>query len=188
MKAMIIGRLNITAEAPMKEADGKVKPGDSRVADLGSVYDRYAAGLLRYARALLGSIDDAEDAVQEVFVRLARDLDRIRKVEDTRSYLLKATRNAAYGILRGKQRRQRLEESVIEDLINCPPEGCGPEVDEILKAFADLPVEQREVLALKVFQGLTFREIAGIIGKSQNTVSSRYRYAVERIREKVGEE
>ncbi|MCA1596341.1 MAG: hypothetical protein LC772_07955, partial [Chloroflexi bacterium] len=49
--------------------------------------------------------------------------------------------------------------------------------------FARLPVEQREVLALKVFQGLTFKEIARATGISINTAASRYRYGIEKLRE-----
>ena len=149
-------------------------------------YDLYAAGLLRYARALLGSTEDAEDAVQEVFVRLARDPRRLSSIEDLQRYLLRSTRNAAYEALRGRLRRNRLQEEVGVRLSESPPESDDAQVETVLAAFESLPPEQREVIALKVFQGLTFREIGKVVGKSQNTVSSRYRYAIERMRSEVG--
>ena len=149
---------------------------------LDHVYDEHARALFRYAKALLGSSDDAEDAVQDVFVRLARDVKRIRRIEDLQKYLFKATRNAAYSILRSRKRQERF----IEDALSCAPETPGCETGILLELFAQLPPEQREALALKVFSGFTFREIGEVIGKSQNTISSRYRYAIERLRSAIG--
>ena len=155
-------------------------------ADLERVYDRYGRGMLNYARALLGSPDDAEDAVQEVFVRLARNTGALNRIGDLRKYLFRATRNEVYELLRGKMRRERLEDGVVQNLQESPPEAPNPEVAAILEGFSKLPSEQREVIALKVFEGLTFREIGRIIGKSQNTAASRYRYAIERLRQAAG--
>ncbi len=50
------------------------------------------------------------------------------------------------------------------------------------RAFAELPTEQREVLVLKAFDGMTFKEIAQLVGASINTVASRYRYGIEELR------
>jgi RNA polymerase sigma-70 factor, ECF subfamily len=150
------------------------------------VYDRYGNSLISYARALLGSAEDAEDAVQEVFVRLAKRADRIDSIRELRKYLLRSTRNAAYELLRGRMRRERLEEGIVQSLSEYSTETAAPEVAAILQGFDQLPPDQREVLALKVFQGLTFREIGEVIGKSQNTAASRYRYAIERLRQAAG--
>jgi len=149
------------------------------------VYNEYAAVSFRYARALLFSPDDAEDAVAEVFAKLARDIERLERIRDVRFYLLRAARNAAYGILRGRQRRERLEQDAAQRLSLYGPDDFTGLEQAVLEAYADLPPEQREVLALKAFQGLTFREIALVVGKPQNTVSARYRYAIERLRKNV---
>jgi RNA polymerase sigma-70 factor (ECF subfamily) len=63
-----------------------------------------------------------------------------------------------------------------------PPELGG----RIERALAALPLEQREVIALKVDAGLTFAEIAEVTGVSPNTAASRYRYALEKLREHLG--
>lgn len=181
MKAMIASNLKVETR-PMTDAPVAATYGDSERQALERVYDQYAAGLLRYARALLGSPDDAEDAVQEVFIRLARNAAKIERIIDPQKYLLRATRNAAYGLLRSKKRRELLEERALEEITLVSQERRGDEVEALLAAFADLSPEQREVMALKVFYGLTFKEIAAVIGKSQNTVSSRYRYAIEKLR------
>lgn len=57
----------------------------------------------------------------------------------------------------------------------------------IREALTDLPPEQREVVVLKVWQGRTFDEIGRLLGISPNTASSRYRYALEKLRAALGE-
>jgi RNA polymerase sigma-70 factor (ECF subfamily) len=57
------------------------------------------------------------------------------------------------------------------------------EVERVEKALLTLPMEQREVVVLKMFEGLTFREIGAALGVSLNTVASRHRYALDKLRE-----
>ena len=181
MKAMISG-------ATFPVATAKTERSNTEREALEWAYDAYAAGLLRYARAMLGSAEDAEDAVQEVFVRLARGAARVERIRDLRRYLLRSTRNAVYEALRSRKRRERLCEEETRRLADGVGEsGCG-EMGTVIAAFEALPSEQREALALKVFYGLTFREIGQVIGKSENTAASRCRYAVEHIRKAVGVE
>lgn len=167
--------------------------GDARVRDkaetdetrLERIYDEYAVSLFRYALSLTGSTEDAEDAVQEVFVRIAHEPRRLTTVENLRAYLLHSTRNAAYTILRVRMRKERLDEAAFrEELVSCSIqlEETAISVSVVREAFPQLPIEQREVLVLKVFDDLTFKEIAEITGASINTVAARYRYGIERLR------
>ncbi len=161
--------------------------GNAHVAEsqLDQLYDRYAGPLYRFALALLGSPEDAEDAVQEVFVRMARQSSRVERVANLKCYLLTATRNAAYGLLRKKQTRDRLFEMIRADVASTPlsePGRTAPRRDALRRAFAELPVEQMEVLVLKVFDEMTFAEVAKMVGTSLNTVASRYRYGIEKLR------
>jgi len=91
-------------------------------------------------------------------------------------------RNASYSILRNRQSRENLEQVITWDAHNRRDDefGCGSMA--LRQAFMRLPIEQREVVALKVFDGMTFEEIAKTIGVSVNTAASRYRYGVERLR------
>ena len=161
---------------------------DAADRDLEELYDSYAASLFRYALALTGSSDDAEDAVQEIFARLARGRRRLAKIDNVRAYLFSATRNAANGILRSKRRRSILQDEVCADFRTHSAHRNGDSVTESLvlcQALAELPVEQREVLVLKVFDGMTFKEIASTTGASINTVASRYRYGIDKLREAI---
>lgn len=154
---------------------------------LGSVYDRYAQPLFRYAFAVAGSKEDAEDAVQEVFIRLARSPGRLSRVGDLKSYLFSSTRNAAYDILRARRRGGRLSDA-LELQLNIETQH-SPEMSSeqstLCLAMAGLPLEQREVLVLKVFEEMTFREIADLLAISVNTAASRYRYAIMKLRESL---
>ncbi len=152
---------------------------------LESVYDQYAQALYRYARFLVGSTEDAEDVVQEVFIRIAREQNRVFKIRNLKAYLFSATRNVAYSQLRNRKRRDDLSEAIIWDL---PVGGTGKVVGSaealvLNEALDELPVDQREALALKVFEQMTFQEIARTVGTSINTVSSRYRYGIAKLRQ-----
>ena len=153
-------------------------------ATLEGLYDRYAQALYRYALALVGSADDAEDAVQEVFVRIARK--RLMKVDNIKAYLYTATRNSAYSALRSRRRRNEIADEALSDL------AAGTELPietiALQESFSQLPIEQREVLTLKIYGELTFEEIARTVGICINTAASRYRYAIDRLKRALEED
>ena len=155
---------------------------------LEELYDRYGRSLYRFALSILGSPEDAEDAIQEVFIRIARDYRRLTRVENVKAYLFTATRNAAYSVLRTRQRGEQLEQAVISEPIVMPRMEDVSVRSMILRtSLAELPVEQREVVMLKVYGELTFQEIADLVGDAINTIYSRYRYAVEKMKRALGE-
>lgn len=158
-------------------------------ASLEHLYDQYAHALFRYALALVGSPEDAEDAVQEVFVRIAGEQKRSESIANVKAYLFAATRNAAYSILRSRRRRYELEQAVCAERETWATGECTQSGESTLlrQAFAQLPTEQREVLVLKILDGMTFKEIAQMVGASINTVGSRYRYGIERLRQALKE-
>ena len=154
--------------------------------DLEPLFERMAPRLFRYASAILGSPADAEEVVQDVLVAYA-ELGK-GKPESPEGWLVKATRNAVLK-LSGKARR-RLELLRKGAVLLAPREGADPEkaalAERASKALALLPVEQREAVALHLFEGLTFREIAEAAETPLDTVASRYRYGIEKLREILG--
>lgn len=155
---------------------------------LEQLYDQYAHALFRYAVSLLSSAEDAEDAVQEVFVKIAREHRRIGRIREIKPYLFTATRNAAYTLLRNRKRGERLQEELCSDYLTRPAAEDELQSDAICKGFATLPIEQREVLVLHIYDGLTFKEIAKTIGSSISTVTSRYRYGIDKLRKALAVE
>ena len=151
-----------------------------------ALYERFARPMLRVATAMLGRVDEADDVLHDVFVNLARGRRRFLEVEDIEAYIFASLRYAIGARLVARKREQhhlrRLAMQKIDD--SQPP----PEVwDDISAELALLPAEQREVIVLKVDAGLTFAQIANVLGVSLNTAASRYRYAIEKLRRKFEE-
>ena len=150
-----------------------------------ALYDRLAHRLFAAARTMLASTTEAEDVVHDLFVELARMRHRLRGIDDLEGYLFTMLRHAA-----GRRLRRRSLGSRTLDRLGRERADAGgfavqpPDLpDEALAtAVASLPPSQREVLALKIDGGLTFAEVAAVIGISANTAASRYRYALEKLR------
>lgn len=150
-----------------------------------ALYDRLAHRLFATARTMLASPSEAEDVVHDLFVELARMRHRLPDITDLDGYLFTMLRHAV-----GRRLRRRSLAWQALDRIGRERAEAGsfatraPELpDEALAAaVAMLPPAQREVIGLKIDGGLTFAEIAAVIGTSANTAASRYRYALEKLR------
>ena len=104
------------------------------------------------------------------------------------AYLRRAVRNECYSVMR--TRRRDIVVAVDAPLLE-RVQAADDRPDEKLaleQALGQLPAEQREVVHLKVWEGLTFQEIADLTGESLNTAASRYRYAMEKLRAVLAEE
>ena len=156
---------------------------------LSVIYDCHAEALYRLLVAMLGRADDAEDALQEVFVKLA--LKSFSHIEDLRPYLFRMARNEAINMLRRRKRENRLMENYgeeIETVSSFDGDKFNTANYSWQKLMARLPLEQREIIALKIWEEMTFAEIARIVKTSPNTAASRYRYGIERLRKWYEEE
>jgi RNA polymerase sigma-70 factor (ECF subfamily) len=140
--------------------------------------------LLLFARRWTNCRADAEDIVQEAFVRFWR---RQHSIEN-RALLYATVRSTALDRLRSDQRRARREAAVALDSDE-HLEPCFSTADEgqqlLAAAVERLPDEQREVVILKIWNELTFAEIATVLEISQNTAASRYRYALGALRKSL---
>ena len=159
---------------------------------LGALYDAHAAGVYGYVHAILADRAEAEDVVQEVFLRA---LSRSRwwfGLRNPAGYLYRAARNEALSRLRKRSVRTRAAAELAYSVEVLAPLGASLESAEeaarVNAALLALPVEQREVVVLKVYQNMTFKEIARLTGASQNTAASRYRYALAKLKEILEEE
>jgi RNA polymerase sigma-70 factor (ECF subfamily) len=150
-----------------------------------ALYDRFGAALFRVALALLGSRPDAEDAVQEVFVGLVRARPALAEVKNLQAYLFTALRHAAAKIA---DSRPRASPADLLQIAAAESRGLDTEqAARLERALRVLPAAQRELVALKVDAGLTFAEIAAVLGINANTAASRYRYALEKLRAALAE-
>jgi RNA polymerase sigma-70 factor (ECF subfamily) len=151
--------------------------GDSDA--LAKLYDLYAPGLHRVLLAILSSPEDAEDALQETFVKLLDG--RMSRAQNAKAYLFSSARHVALDILR----RRKREQNHVDETVEPSTSDVNHDLQNLLRR---LPMEQREVVALKVFQEMTFAEIAVVVKARPNTVASRYRYGLEKLRQWLCEE
>lgn len=142
--------------------------------------------LLGCARQWTRSLADAEDVVQDAFVRYWRRQRRLGG--EPIPLLLVSIRRAAFDLARRDARRDRREIAVLSDpdpaVFEAWEEG-DERRQQLESALARLPDAQREVLALKVWGGLTFEQIALQLNVSPNTAASRYRYALTALRKEL---
>lgn len=143
-----------------------------------------APGLLLFARQWVQSAADAEDIVQEAFVKFWRRNHNIAN----RALLYAAVRSIALDFIRRDKRRARREATVFAE--SQPPMEPDFELENdtqaALAAAVDaLPRDQREVVVLKIWNNLTFGEIGGTLGISNNTAASRYRYALSNLKKSL---
>jgi RNA polymerase sigma-70 factor (ECF subfamily) len=147
-------------------------------------FSELAPGLVLFARQWVRSGADAEDIVQEAFVKFWRRNHDI----DNRALLYATVRSMALDLIRRDSRRARREAESYSDIAQVvePQFELGNDSQRLLVLALDrLPHEQREVLVMKVWNDLTFAEIADALGISQNTAASRYRYALGALKKQL---
>jgi RNA polymerase sigma-70 factor (ECF subfamily) len=145
--------------------------------DWQTCFTKLGPALLLFARRWTNCRAEAEDIVQEAFVRFWRRQHSI----SNRALLYATVRSTALDRLRSDQRRARREAAVALDGAQHlePQFTTVDEGQQMLAAAVErLPNEQREVVILKIWNELTFAEIGSVLEISQNTAASRYRYAL----------
>ena len=108
---------------------------------------------------------------------------KLMRVERPLAYIFTIARNEAYSVFNNRaQRRQLIEESALLEEPSALPEGVSTNNRRGGRmALTKLPEDQRETVVLKVYEGFTFAEIAGIMEVSANTAASRYRYGLAKL-------
>jgi RNA polymerase sigma-70 factor, ECF subfamily len=153
---------------------------------LEAVFRRVGPAMHRQALAVLADGPAAEDVVQEAFLRVWRRRAKLAEPDALDGYLLQAVRNLALDTLRWRKRREPQASDRDPDLTVAAPGGDPLEAERVSRALLALPVDQREVVVLRVLEGRTFPEVAARTGAPLGTVHSRFRYALERLRGLLG--
>lgn len=153
----------------------------SKSTEIGELYRQHGPALLLFAIAMTGDRSSAQDVVQQVFVRL---LERgLGDIVHPKAYLYRCMRNAALNGMKTQERMIAFEQGTPWfDVLNRD----FTEELSLRRWLLALPSEQRQVVVLRVWCGLTFAETASLLEISANTVASRYRYALEKLREAMG--
>ena len=170
---------------------------DQRITE---VVERERSRLRNFIRSRVPDPRDAEDILQDVFYELVEANRLLVPIEHVTGWLFRVARNRIVDLFR-KRKPDRLHEVAaaedeeerlnLQDLLPSPE--AGPDaayarsvlLDELEAAVAELPAEQREVFVAHEIEGRSFKEMAGATGVSVNTLLSRKRYAVLRLRERL---
>lgn len=150
------------------------------------IYEKYVVYLVTLATALLNDVSTAEDIVHDVFVSFAQSAERLRLEGSLKAYLATCVVNRVRDRIRSRQRQP----SALDDAesIRSTAKGpelsavCGEQLQQLSHVLARLPYEQKEVVMLHLHGGMMFKQIAELQHVSINTVQSRYRYALDKLR------
>jgi RNA polymerase sigma factor (sigma-70 family) len=170
---------------------------DQRISD---VVRREQSRLRHFIRRRVPDARDAEDILQDVFYKLVEANRLLMPIEHVTGWLFRVARNRIADFFRKRTLERFIDAAVadeddellpLEDLLPSPD--AGPEalyarnvlLDELELAVGELPEEQRAVFVAHELEGRSFKEIAGESGVSVNTLLSRKRYAVLRLRRRL---
>lgn len=163
------------------------------------LYQQFKDQLLTAAVMILRDVATAEDCLHDVFVTLAAEAHRIHIRRNLKSYLTMCVVNRARDHLRKKERRNVSLENLAVPAAGSDDTAADrtdpaermvekEESAQLLLALEQLPVEQREVITLHLRADMTFKEIANTNKISINTIQSRYRYGMDKLRTLLSEE
>lgn len=146
--------------------------------------ERYQHEYMRFAMRMLGTREDADEALQAAFVRAFRALDRCRDPERFGAWLYRIVVNECRTRATRKGRRERWfvhDEALLLQMAMIPDGGAGLR-EEIQHALGRLPPEQREAFVLKYVEDLSYEEMAEITGDGVSALKMRVKRACRRLR------
>lgn len=157
--------------------------------NLARLYDEHASALFAFALNVTRSEPDTRDVLQEVFRKLAARPELLHDVRDERGFLLRLAHHAAIDQLRRRATRARHHDQFAAEAFALFAPTADPDESafrrELADALGELPVEQRTVVHLKLWEGLTFEAIAAALEIPLNTAASRYRYGLDKLRTRL---
>jgi RNA polymerase sigma-70 factor (ECF subfamily) len=150
------------------------------------LYDRHKNGIYGYALSLCGDETEAADLAQEMWLAMIHAPEKLTGARNVRAYLYGSVRNLMIdGLRKRKRERKTIRMGAPATPLVKPRDGVSSreEAQKVDAALRRLPPEQREVVLLKIYDELTFAEIAEVLEENARTVESRHRLATEKLRE-----
>jgi len=153
------------------------------------LYDEHAQALFAFLLNFTRDEEDTRDVLQELFIKLTRQPDLLRGVRDERAFLIRLAHNTAVDLMRRRGTRDKYHEQFGDERISVFASSDEPDEQgfrqALTSALVELPEEQRAVVHLKLWEGLTFEQIADTLNIPPNTAASRYRYGLDKLRARL---
>ena len=164
----------------------RARQGDR--AAFGQLVQLHRDAVYRFAARWLADPDQALDVAQDVFVRAFDGLQSYRGDGRFRTWLFSITLNAARSAARRQRRRGEVHLEVLADFpdLRTPPDAKAARAEAFARAAAELatlPEKQRGAVTLRIYEGLSFKEIGEIIGCSEGSARVNYHHGIQKLRE-----
>ena len=157
--------------------------------DLEKLYDEHAQSLFAFLLNFTRNEDDTRDVLQELFCRIASRPQLLDGLRQPRAFLVRLAHNLAVDLMRRRGTRQKNQEEFGRDQVDLFEAAPSPDDagfrEALAVALAELPAEQRAVVHLKLWEGWTFEEISTALEIPLNTAGSRYRYGIDKLRDRL---
>ena len=156
---------------------------------LARVYDEHAPALFAFLLNFTRDETDTKDLLQELFVKLAQRPGLLKSARRERAFLIRLAHNLAIDLMRRRGTRAKNYDQLAAVRATLFADAADPDEQSFREALAaaleELPSEQRAVVHLKLWEGLTFEAIAEALEIPANTAASRYRYGIDKLRERL---
>jgi RNA polymerase sigma-70 factor (ECF subfamily) len=171
-----------------KELIEKYLKGDEKA--LESLISKYLKPIYSFIFGYVQNQQDAEDLTQETFLKMWRNLKKFKKEENFEKWLFTIAKNTCFDFLRKKRKNLILNAEnleIIADLAHPLLEKMEKEslLEKLKKEIENLPFKMKEVIDLHYNFGLNFREISEILGEPVNTVKSRHKRAISKLKRSI---
>ena len=157
--------------------------------DFERLYDEHAQAVFAFLLNFTRHEADTRDLLQELFVKVAKRPDLLEGVRDERAFLLRLAHNLAIDLARRRGTREHYHGQLADEPASVFAPTADPDGQSFREALAaalgELPADQRAVVHLKLWEGLTFDQIAELLGLPLNTAASRYRYGLDKLRQRL---
>jgi RNA polymerase sigma-70 factor (ECF subfamily) len=157
--------------------------------ELKRVYDEHAQALFAFLLNLTRHEADAHDVLQEIFLKLANRPRLLDGVAEPRAFLIRLAHNQAIDLMRRRTTREKnYSQLAAESELMFSPSADPDEAafrESLAEALGELPADQRAVVHLKLWEDMTFEAIAAVLEIPPNTAASRYRYGLDKLRDRL---
>ena len=167
-----------------KQFKKRIAKGETEA--LVELFDQHGQRLLKYLTARVGATN-ARDVLQNTFTRLFRHHKKLAKADNMTAYVYGTARNETIRFLQQRENRQALKTQTLDQARSVidPSHSSANSLENkeaVQLLLKQLDGASREIVELKIFSGLTFKEVAKIVEMPEQTAATRYRRAIEKLR------